>query len=158
MAEALKPLARRYHVAILVLHHCNKLVNPEDPLDAISGSTGLVAPADIKAVFTRARGEADAKLFVTGRAVREQWAAFKFEEGYWTYLGDAKTAEASEARRSNVQCTDISSARSLVAPEGRLRRNWCSSAQILEQARHAHVRSGDYPVIAGSLFGHPNVT
>ena len=97
IGEALKPLARRYHVAILILHHCNKLVQPEDPLDAISGSTGLIAPADLKAVFTRARGEADAKLFITGRSVREQWVAFKFDEGQWIYLGDAQDYERSAA-------------------------------------------------------------
>jgi AAA domain/IclR helix-turn-helix domain len=102
IGEALKPLARRYHVAIILLHHCNKLVNPEDPLDAISGSTGLIAPADIKAVFMRARGRAQAKLFITGRGVREQWAAFEFEEGVWTYLGDAQEAERSEARQAIV--------------------------------------------------------
>lgn len=99
IGEALKPLARRYHVAIVILHHNNKLVDPADPLDAISGSTGLIAPADIKAVFTRARGEADAKLFLTGRSVREQWVAFKFDEGLWTYLGDAQDVERSEARQ-----------------------------------------------------------
>jgi hypothetical protein len=102
IAEALKPLAYRYHVAVLILHHCNKLVDPADPLDAISGSTGLIAPADTKGVFTRARGEADAKLFLTGRAVREGWRAFRFEEGYWQYLGDAEDAERSEARQAII--------------------------------------------------------
>jgi AAA domain-containing protein len=103
VGEALKPLARRYHVAIVLFHHCNKLVKPEDPLDAISGSTGLVAPADIKGVFTRARGEADTKLFLTGRLVQEQWAAFRFEEGMWTYLGEAIDVERSEARQAIIE-------------------------------------------------------
>jgi hypothetical protein len=102
IAEALKPLAYRYHVAVIILHHCNKLVDPADPLDAISGSTGLIAPADTKGVFTRARGEADAKLYLTGRSLREGWRAFRFDEGYWEYLGDAEDAERSEARQAII--------------------------------------------------------
>jgi AAA domain/IclR helix-turn-helix domain len=103
IGEALKPLAQRYHVAIIIFHHCNKMPKPDDPLDAISDSAGLIAPADIKAVFTRTRGEADAKLFLTGRSVREQWAAFKFDEGQWTYLGDAQEVERSEPRQAILE-------------------------------------------------------
>jgi hypothetical protein len=100
--EALKPLAHRYHVAILLLHHTNKRVDPADPLDAISGSTGLQAPADIKGVFARARGDADAKLFLTGRSIREGWRAFRFTEGLWEYLGDAEEAERSGPRQAII--------------------------------------------------------
>jgi hypothetical protein len=100
VVQALKPLAHTHHVAIILLHHCNKQINPDDPLNAVSGTTGLLAPADVKGVFVRAKGEADIKLYLRGRPIREQWLAFTYRECIWTYLGEAQAVERSQTRQA----------------------------------------------------------
>ena len=54
-------------------------------------------------VLRRARSEADAELFVTGRDVEESDVALKFESGRWTVLGDASTYRQSKERRQVIK-------------------------------------------------------
>jgi hypothetical protein len=66
--EALQGLADLSHrhegLAIVVVHHTNKLREVEDFADLISGSTGLPGSADGFAVLRRKRGDGDATLSV----------------------------------------------------------------------------------------------
>ena len=108
--EAIAPIAEvagSKGVSILVVHHTNKM-NPDDPLDSVSGTTGLVGAADVIGIFRRERGKADASLLVTGRDVDEQEIAFKrmiemnlrsTNPGhYWGMIGDAEEIRISEQR------------------------------------------------------------
>jgi AAA domain-containing protein len=70
--EPLLPIAAKYNVAILVVHHTNKMADPSDPFDVISGSTGLTGGVDNVLILNRARGNADAFLYVDGRDIEEQ--------------------------------------------------------------------------------------
>jgi hypothetical protein len=108
VVQALKPLAKQYHIAIILLHHCNKRPKPDDPLDAVSGSTGLIAPADIKGVFMRASGEADWTLYLRGRPIPEQRLAFTFRECVWTYLGEAQAVERSSTQKAILKALEAS--------------------------------------------------
>ena len=67
----MQSLAGEYGVGILVVHHARKL-GAADPLDEISGSTGLSGGADSILVLKRDRGRADAYLHVTGREIEEE--------------------------------------------------------------------------------------
>ena len=69
--EGLKTMADKHHVAVLVVHHLRKL-SGEDPLDEISGTTGLTGVADNVFVMRRERGHNEAVLHVTGRDIDEQ--------------------------------------------------------------------------------------
>jgi hypothetical protein len=100
VAQALKPLAQHYRVAIILLHHCNKRLKADDPLDAVSGTTGLIAPADVKGVFLRSSGEADWTLYLRGRPIAEQRLAFTFRECVWTYLGESQAVERSATQKA----------------------------------------------------------
>jgi hypothetical protein len=53
----LKHLADRRELAILALHHTNKRDEPEDPFDAVSGTTRLTGAADT--VLILAKGHRD---------------------------------------------------------------------------------------------------
>lgn len=109
--EAIGPIAevaRQRGVCILVICHCNKL-NPDDPVDSVSGTTGLVGAADAICILRRERGKADASLFVVGRDVEEQDLAFKNtlekpnRRSAWELLpGDASLFRMSEQRRELV--------------------------------------------------------
>lgn len=98
--EALLPVANEHEVAILVVHHLRKM-DADDPLDTISGSTGLSGGVDGTWVLKRDRGKADAYLFVDGRDVEEpgeyalRWDA---QLTSWQLLGDAEEYRIGETR------------------------------------------------------------
>ena len=62
--EAIQKLAHKHGVAILIIHHLRKADAIDDPMDMISGSTGLTGSVDGSLVLTRTRGEADATLHI----------------------------------------------------------------------------------------------
>jgi hypothetical protein len=103
--EPLVPLASARGVAILVVHHLRKL-EAGDPLDMISGSTGLTGGVDGAMVLKRDRGKQDATLVVDGRDIEEpselalRWDA---EIASWSLMGDAEEYRQSEERRRIVE-------------------------------------------------------
>ena len=94
---ALKDLADRHHVALLLLHHTRKPIGGDDPLDEVLGSTGLTGAADAVLVLRSEVGKADAVLYLRGRDLPEAEHALTHdrETGRWSRLG-----EAAEVRRS----------------------------------------------------------
>jgi hypothetical protein len=99
--EELLPLAAEHEVAIVVVHRTRKMA-AADPLDEISGSTGLTGGVDGVLVLKRDRGKADAVLHVDGRDIEEpaeyalKWDA---ETAGWTIVGDAEEYRMSEERK-----------------------------------------------------------
>ena len=77
----LKGFADKHHIAVVVVHHLNKLRDVEDPFDKISGSTGLMGAADTTILMTRKRGEDDATITYTGRDVYGDDFKIRFEIG-----------------------------------------------------------------------------
>lgn len=100
-AAQLKALADEFAVAFVVIHHTRKAA-ADDFLDALSGSQGLAGAADAVVVLSRARGQAQAVLRVTGRDVEEAEYALSFDgsTGTWQLLdGPAAHYQVSDERR-----------------------------------------------------------
>src|SRR5829696_2887569 len=98
--EPFLPLAAEHGVAIVVVHHTRKL-GATDPLDEISGSTGLSGGVDGALVLKRDRGRADAYLHVTGRDIEEeQELALRWDPttARWCIVGDADEYRMGEER------------------------------------------------------------
>ena len=97
----LKALADRHGVAVLVVHHLRK-GSSDDPLEEVSGTTGLTGASDSVWVLRRDRGRMDATLFVTGRDTEEQEAALQFDAslGMWCLLGSAEEYRLSRERQA----------------------------------------------------------
>lgn len=96
---ALKELADRHGVAVVVIHHTRKQAS-EDFMDLVSGTNGLAGASDSIIVLARSRGSADAKLHLTGRDVEEAEHALKLIGGRWTMLeGPASDYETTDQRR-----------------------------------------------------------
>jgi hypothetical protein len=99
--QGLQGLAAEHGAAVLVVHHTRKLA-AGDPVDEVSGSTGLSGGADGILVLKRDRGNADAYLHVTGREIEEEaelalrWDG---ELASWTLTGDADEYRLSNERR-----------------------------------------------------------
>jgi hypothetical protein len=99
--EPLKPLVEQHGVSILVIHHLRQL-EAADPLEMISGSSGLTGVADGALVLKRDRGKQDATLHIDGRDVEEpaelalRWDA---DIASWALMGDAEEFRISNERR-----------------------------------------------------------
>jgi hypothetical protein len=93
----LSGLAIKYGVSIVVIHHTRKM-DSNDPLDMISGSTGLTGGADGALVLTRSRGQKNATLHVVGRDFEDRelsliWDADSF---CWQTLGNTISGRAQK--------------------------------------------------------------
>ncbi len=100
----LKALADEYGVAILVSHHLRK-ATADDPVDEVSGSTGLTGAVDTVLILKRDRAQADAVLFATGRDIDETETALHFDKatGLWTALGNAEDYRRSQERNEIIK-------------------------------------------------------
>jgi hypothetical protein len=107
-ASSIKAIADKHDCAIVVIHHVRKM-QAEDVMELVSGSNGLNGAADSTWILTRARGEADASLFITGRDVEEQTLALRFDNacGSWTVLGDAAEYTQSRERREVLEAVPL---------------------------------------------------
>ena len=100
--QSMQKLAGNHGVTVLVVHHTRKMA-AVDPVDEVSGSTGLSGGADGIMVLKRDRGKADAYLHVTGREVEEEAElALRWDANLasWTLAGDAEEYRLSQERRS----------------------------------------------------------
>lgn len=98
--QALHEAAAKHSVAVLVIHHLRK-AEATDPLDEISGSTGLSGAADGMLVLKRDRGRGDAYLYVDGRDIEEpaeHALTWDSERCIWSLAGDAKEFRTSQER------------------------------------------------------------
>ena len=83
--SSLKVLADSHGVAVLLIHHLRKM-NDEDPLNMISGTTGLSGATDSSFVLKPSkRGSDNATLYCTGRdiAYRELLLHFRKDTHAW---------------------------------------------------------------------------
>lgn len=79
----LKGFAGRYGVAVVLVHHTNKLRQTDDPYEKVSGSTGLMGAADTTLLLDRPRGGNDAVLSGVGRDISFDDMPLVFENGVW---------------------------------------------------------------------------
>ena len=107
----LKQLADRHHIAILLIHHLRKL-HDDDPMNMISGSTGLSGAADSAFVLQKnARSANAASLHCTGRDIPDRTLKLELgeEDHIWKLLEDSKTCSAA-SKISALQLVHLFSA------------------------------------------------
>lgn len=100
--EGLKAIADELGITVIVVHHLRK-ASSNDPVEEVSGTTGLTGAVDSILVLRRGRGEADATLFLTGRDCEERELALRFDKGRWQVLGDAEEYALTKERRELLQ-------------------------------------------------------
>ncbi len=86
--NALKQIADRHHLAILLVHHLRK-TGDADPLNMISGTSGIAGGADTNFVLQKdKRTESTATLICTGRDIegRELFLEFNKNKFLWELL------------------------------------------------------------------------
>jgi RecA-family ATPase len=94
-------LSKKHNVSIVIVHHNNKQVKPEDPFDNISGSTGLLGAVDAIIVMQRERGKDVASYWITGKdieATSRHAMTWKPKTLSWVLEGDAEKYFETEER------------------------------------------------------------
>ena len=99
----LKAFADRHHVAVVLVHHLNKMRDADDPFDRISGSTGLMGAADTAILISRQRGEDDATVTFAGRDVWGDDFQIRFDDCRWRVCDPALLARERYAHAPIVQ-------------------------------------------------------
>lgn len=100
--EGLKALADDLGITVVVIHHLRK-AGSLDPVEEVSGTTGLTGAVDTVMVLKRGRSETDGTLFITGRDVEEKELALSFSGGRWLVIGDAEEYALTKERRELLQ-------------------------------------------------------
>ena len=104
----LKKLADKQHIAIFLIHHLRKL-HDDDPMNMISGSTGLSGAADSTFVLQKSSRLANiASLHCTGRDIPDRTLKLEFgeEDHVWKLLEDSKTRSGA-SRISTLQIENL---------------------------------------------------
>lgn len=86
----LKELADKHRIAILLIHHLRKM-NDNDPMNTISGTTGISGATDTNFVLRKGkRSSNSATLYRTGRDIeyRELLLEFDSTEHVWKLRED----------------------------------------------------------------------
>lgn len=99
--SALKSLADRYNIGILLVHHQRK-DQTGDPFDDISGSVALMGGADTSWVLRRRRMSLNAQLHVTGRDMESRALDLRWADCRWE-LEQEETSEEL-ARKAVPAC------------------------------------------------------
>lgn len=94
--SALKALADRHRIGILLVHHLRKQ-GAADPFHQISGSNGLMGAADTIWLLQRQRMSSTAKLLVTGRDMDSRTLHLQAEDCVWQFL-EEETADQQAVR------------------------------------------------------------
>ena len=84
--SALKNLADQHHIAILLIHHLRKMKD-DDPMNMISGTTGISGATDSNFVLKRKdRSSPCAELHCTGRDIESRVLELSFQKETHTWV------------------------------------------------------------------------
>jgi hypothetical protein len=91
----LKRLADRLGICLLLVHHLRKMFDA-NPLNRLSGSTGISGAADMTMILDKSkRGEQNATLTCVGRDIEYRELALSFSETHvWQLVSDSVTQPA----------------------------------------------------------------
>lgn len=94
--SALKALADKYNVCILLIHHLRKQA-ADDPFQQIAGSNGLMGASDTSWVMQRKRMSQTASILVTGRDMDNKTLRLHEENCVWI-LDEEESTEQIAAK------------------------------------------------------------
>ena len=98
--SALKALADKYNICILLIHHLRKQA-ADDPFQQIAGSNGLMGASDTSWVMQRKRMSQTASILVTGRDMDNKTLRLHEENCVWI-LDEEESTEQIVAKLCRV--------------------------------------------------------
>ena len=94
----LKGLADRHRIAVLLVHHLRKL-GDDDPMNMISGTTGISGATDTNLVLKKGkRSGSAATLYCTGRDIEYQELVLEFDQDahVWKLISSGESTEEEQ--------------------------------------------------------------
>lgn len=105
---ALKALADKHRIAILLVHHIRKLKS-DDPMDMISGTNGISGATDTNFVLMKtSRSKSTATLYCTGRDI--EYRELNLEFGSETHFGNLLSDNSPSVEQPDGQMLSLLSA------------------------------------------------
>ena len=95
---ALREITNQHKVTLMLIHHTRKMHDP-DPLNMLSGSTGLVGAVDgVWVLEKEKRTSKKAKLTIANRDTEDYCFKLEFDgdKGRWLFIGSAADVEEDE--------------------------------------------------------------
>ena len=108
----LKAYAEKRGVAIVVVTHTTKMIHAEDEMMNVSGTNGVTGAADAVVVLSKEhRTDLDAKMFITGRKVRQSMHEIRFNDQScrWEYNGVAEICDKDQREQKEKERLYINS-------------------------------------------------
>lgn len=103
VGELLKPLAREFSCAIVLVMH-NRKQAAGDVMQRVSGTQGMTGSVDNVLVLERTRGDLDAALSIDGRDIEHPaQLALRFNGGPWCYVGNVTDVQRSKERTAVME-------------------------------------------------------
>jgi hypothetical protein len=102
----LKEFAEKNHLAVVVVTHTTKMIHIEDEMSNVSGTNGVTGAADAVVVLSKEkRTDKEAKMFITGRKVRQSMHNIKFDDSrcQWEYVGVAETGDKDQREKEEKE-------------------------------------------------------
>lgn len=102
----LKAYAEKHGIAVVVVTHTTKMIHAEDEMMNVSGTNGVTGAADAVVVLSKERRtDLDAKMFITGRKVRQSMHKIKFNDQscIWEYEGVAEVGDKDQREREDKE-------------------------------------------------------
>ena len=92
--QKFKQIADKRKIAILLVHHLRKM-GDADPVNKLSGTTGIGGGVDTTFIMERSRKEDVAQVFCTGRAIQPRVLELRFDETAcaWNKISDSRESE-----------------------------------------------------------------
>lgn len=142
----IKRLCDDRKLACILIHHTRKEAH-DDPINELTGSTGLTAACDSVSRLKRARGAADGSLLVTGRCLPDQEFALRFDGSVsaWTLLG-LQADYVLSTRRQNILDV-VKAAGAAVTPK--------EVADELPEEKYATVKSTMWRMLQSGELSQP---
>lgn len=139
----LKEFAEKKHLAIVVVTHTTKMIHIEDEMSNVSGTNGVTGAADAVIVLSKEkRADKDAKMFITGRKVRQSMHSIKFDDKkcIWEYVGEAEATDRDqrEAEERELLYSGSAIRTAVVALAQDIKEPWQGRAGALVEAALHH--------------------
>lgn len=108
----LKEFAEKKNIAIVVVTHTTKMRYIDDDMANVSGTNGVTGAADSVIVLGKEkRTDSEAKMFITGRKVRQTMHNIKFDDAkcQWLYVGKAEITDKDQREQEERERSYLTS-------------------------------------------------
>jgi len=138
----LKRLADKHSITLILIVHLSKRRDDEDPLNAITGSTGMSGAPDTLALLSSNRQMMSGKLTIVGRDVQQMELALKFdkESTSWIIDGDSEEYKISDQRTAIL---DLLRKHKQPMKSGEIAKALNKNDNAIRQLLHKLLRDGD---------------